>query len=135
MNIDENGRYIGPLYVEGSLNLSRTNLTFLPDGLHVSGDLDVSYTRLTSLPAGLVVGKCLDVFGCELLIELPPNLYVEHAILTYFSGIPAFLAHRGFLAHHHEGRIYAGCRNYTVAKARWHWRKDPIIVAALAQFD
>jgi len=135
MNIDENGRYIGPLYVEGHLDLSQTNLEFLPDGLHVLGDLNVSYTRLASLPAGLVVGQCLNVCGCELLLALPQNLRIKYALFSYESGIPAFLVHRGFPAHHHEGRIYAGCRNFTVAEAREHWEYDPIIVAALAQFN
>ena len=40
----------------GSLDLSGTQITALPDGLTVGGSLDLSGTPITALPDGLTVG-------------------------------------------------------------------------------
>ena len=40
----------------GSLDLSGTQITALPDGLTVGGSLDLSGTQITALPDGLTVG-------------------------------------------------------------------------------
>ncbi len=43
------------LGIPGSLNLSGTGITSLPDGLTVGGYLDLNGTGITSLPDGLTV--------------------------------------------------------------------------------
>ena len=48
---------------EGSLYLSGTQITSLPEGLTVGGGLDLSGTQITSLPEGLTVGGGLDLSG------------------------------------------------------------------------
>ena len=54
----KNGKYVGPLTVNGDLNLRRTGITELPSDLSVGGDLDLRYTGITELPADLkVAGK------------------------------------------------------------------------------
>lgn len=45
----------------GSLYLSNTQLTALPDGLTVEGNLDLRNTPITALPEDLTVGGYLDL--------------------------------------------------------------------------
>ncbi|MEZ5674316.1 MAG: hypothetical protein R3D81_03415 [Thalassovita sp.] len=47
----------------GSLDLSGTAITALPDGLSVGGGLYLSGTAITALPDGLSVGGSLDLRG------------------------------------------------------------------------
>ena len=75
------------------------------------GSLNLSdCTGLTSLPNGLSVGGSLHLGGTK---------------------IAPFLRHRGYQAYCHEGRVYAGCRNFSIAEARQHWAADPVVIAAI----
>ena len=51
------------LIVSGSLDLSGTKITSLPDNLTVGDWLDLSGTKITSLPDNLTVGGWLDLSG------------------------------------------------------------------------
>ena len=62
--------------VGGSLYLSNTKITSLPDNLEVRGDLDLGHTNITSLPNNLKVGGSLDLYGVD-INSLPDNLKVE----------------------------------------------------------
>ena len=77
-NLVKDGIYVGPLEVEGSLDLDGcTSLTTLPEGLSVGGWLDLrGCTSLTTLPEGLSVGNWLDLDGCTSLTTLPEGLSV-----------------------------------------------------------
>mgnify|MGYP004553919553 CR=1 FL=1 len=61
--------------VGGSLYLSGTNITELPDNLTVGGSLDLSGTNITELPDNLTVGGSLALRGTN-ITELPDNLTV-----------------------------------------------------------
>ena len=65
----------GAITVEGSLNLSNTNITKLPEGLTVGGSLDLSNTNITKLPEGLTVGGSLDLRNTN-ITKLPERLTV-----------------------------------------------------------
>ena len=52
-------------HIGGSLDLSGTQITSLPDGLTVGGYLDLRGTQITSLPDGLTVGGSLDLSGTQ----------------------------------------------------------------------
>ena len=69
-NIEGNNLTVG-----GSLDLSGTNITSLPDNLTVGGYLDLSGTNITSLPDNLTVGGSLDLRGTN-ITSLPDNLTV-----------------------------------------------------------
>ena len=60
----------------GSLDLSGTNITKLPNDLHVTDYLDLSKTKITKLPNDLYVDGYLNLRYCQYLTELPNNLYV-----------------------------------------------------------
>jgi len=47
----------------GTLDLSGTAITALPEGLTVGGGLDLRGTAITALPGGLTVGGWLDLRG------------------------------------------------------------------------
>ena len=59
----------------GSLYLSGTDITALPDNLTVGGWLDLSGTKITALPDNLTVGGWLDLIGTK-ITALPDNLTV-----------------------------------------------------------
>ena len=59
----------------GSLNLSYTQITALPNNLTVGGSLDLSYTQITALPDNLTVGGSLDLSYTQ-ITALPNNLTV-----------------------------------------------------------
>lgn len=50
----------------GSLYLSGTQITALPEGLTVGGSLNLSGTQITALPEGLTVGGPLDLSGTQI---------------------------------------------------------------------
>ena len=60
---------------DGSLYLSGTPITSLPDNLTVGGWLDLSGTQITSLPDNLTVGGWLLLRGTQ-ITSLPENLTV-----------------------------------------------------------
>jgi hypothetical protein len=45
------------LNIDGDLDLSKTNITTLPNNIHVGGDLDLSFTKIKSLPNNLRVER------------------------------------------------------------------------------
>ena len=63
------------LKVVGSLDLSDSNIKFLPKGLKVGGSLSLSYSKIESLPDGLKVGKFLYLSGSN-IESLPKDLKV-----------------------------------------------------------
>jgi hypothetical protein len=66
------------LNVSGELDLNRSEITSLPEGLKVGGDLNLHMCKnITSLPEGLKVGGWLDLYGCENIKSLPKGLEVE----------------------------------------------------------
>ena len=79
----------------GSLDLSGTGITSLPEGLTVGGSLYLRGTGITSLPEGLTVGGWLDLRGtgiterkCKKLTEgdYKPNCYLyADGILTHIK--------------------------------------------------
>ena len=60
---------------DGNLDLSRTDITELPDGLSVPGCLNLRDSKVTSLPDGLTVGGGLRMSGVR-ITALPDNLTV-----------------------------------------------------------
>ena len=64
------------LTVHEDLYLSGTPITALPDNLKVSGDLDLSGTPITALPDNLKVGGNLNLTGTPTITALPDNLKV-----------------------------------------------------------
>lgn len=59
----------------GSLYLSGTQITSMPDNLTVGGSLDLSGTEITSLPENLTVGGSILLRGTQ-ITSLPDNLTV-----------------------------------------------------------
>ena len=64
---------------DGSLDLSGTPITSLPNNLTVGGSLDLSGTPITSLPDNLTVGGWLYLSGTK-ITSLPNNLTVRGSI-------------------------------------------------------
>ena len=64
------------LKVGGNLNLNRTPIKSLPDGLRVSGNLDLAGTQIKTLPDGLRVGRNLDLSHTPIQ-TLPDGLKVS----------------------------------------------------------
>jgi hypothetical protein len=62
--------------IEGSVDLSGTRLSALPDNLKVNGSLDISGTALKNLPSGLTVTGTLKINGTG-ITDLPSDLRVE----------------------------------------------------------
>jgi hypothetical protein len=71
------------LTVGGWLDLSGTAITTLPESLTVGGSLDLSGTAITTLPEGLTVGSSLDLSGTA-ITTLPEGLTVGGSL--YLSG-------------------------------------------------
>ena len=71
------------LTVGGNLYLRGTQITSLPENLTVGGWLDLSGTQITSLPENLTVGGSLDLSGTQ-ITSLPENLTVGGNL--YLSG-------------------------------------------------
>ena len=77
----------------GSLYLSGTGITSLPDNLTVGGSLDLSGTGITSLPDNLTVGGWLDLSGTGITnrrvkklengMYIPGNYIYADGILTH----------------------------------------------------
>ena len=64
------------LHINDDLDLSESDIIFLPEGLKVKGNLSLRYcTSLKSLPKGLKVESNLDVSDTYITL-LPDNLYV-----------------------------------------------------------
>jgi hypothetical protein len=64
------------LDVRGDINLEKTKIKSLPNGLTVSGNLILNYCKnLTSLPDNLTVGGFLEIRSCN-ITELPIELKV-----------------------------------------------------------
>ena len=61
--------------VGGSLYLSGTNITELPNNLKIGGWLDLRGTNITELPNNLTIGGWLDLRGTN-ITELPNNLTI-----------------------------------------------------------
>lgn len=75
-NLDENGKYIGPITVFGSLDLSYSPLVKLPDNLTVFGMCDLMHTDLKRLPENLTVFGDLDIEGTG-ITRVPGTLFVS----------------------------------------------------------
>ena len=73
--------------VGGTLDLSGTQITSLPDSLTVGGWLDLSGTQITSLPDNLTVGGGLDLIGTQ-ITSLPDNLTVGDSLYPGDTEIP-----------------------------------------------
>lgn len=73
--LDVRGRYIGPIIVYESLDLSYKPLTKLPDNLTIFGSLDLMYTKLKRLPQNLTVFGYLDLEGTKIK-RVPSSLFV-----------------------------------------------------------
>ncbi len=69
--------------IDGTLNLSGTPITSLPDNLIVGGNLDLTRTQITSLPDNLTVGEDLYLIGTQYLDKnnLPSSLVVKGDII------------------------------------------------------
>jgi hypothetical protein len=63
----------------GSLYLSGTGITSLPDGLSVGGSLYLSGTGITTLPDGLSVGGYLDLSGTG-ITSLPDDIKIGETV-------------------------------------------------------
>ena len=70
--------------VNGNLHLRGTPITELPDGLTVGGSLDLSHSMISELPDGLTVGGFLHLTD-TLITELPDDLTVG-GFVTGFGG-------------------------------------------------
>ena len=68
--------------IGGSLDLSNTNITELPDNLTVGGWLYLSNTNITELPDNLTVGGSLDLSNTN-ITELPDNLMVDGSVYGF----------------------------------------------------
>lgn len=74
----------GRITVFGSLDLSFTNITSLPENLVVGGWMFLDGAKIMSLPENMVVGGSLDLRGTD-ITSLPENLVVGGSL--YFTGI------------------------------------------------
>ena len=68
------------LNIKGTLDLSTTDITTLPDGLEIESDLDLSYTKIASLPNNLKVGELLDLSNTP-ITTIPSSLKVGGGLL------------------------------------------------------
>lgn len=64
-------------YINGYLDLSRSNVTTLPANLEVDGYLSLSNTKIQTLPIGLVVNGDLDLINCKNIKTFPADLSVS----------------------------------------------------------
>ena len=72
-------------HVGGSLDLSYTKITSLPNNLHVGDSLSLDQTPITSLPDNLHVGGYLDLANTP-ITSLPNNLHVDDGL--YLNNTP-----------------------------------------------
>ncbi len=72
--------------VEGDLNLQKSPLTNLPDGLSVKGGLYLRNSQITSLPEGLSVEGYLDLEGTH-ITSLPGDLSVGKSLSLSYTPI------------------------------------------------
>ena len=87
------------LTVGGSLDVSHTNIKELPKNLTVGGSLDLSHTNITELPDNLTVGGYLDLSHTS-ITELPKNLTVWGSLYlsnTKITELPENLTVGGYL--------------------------------------
>jgi hypothetical protein len=76
------------LKVENNLSLyGCKNIQSLPEGLEVGGHLDLGYSNITSLPKGLKVGGSLSLFDCANITSLPEGLKVGRFLDLKHSNI------------------------------------------------
>jgi len=76
------------LKVEANLSLyGCKNIQSLPEGLEVGGFLDLGYSNITSLPKGLKVGGSLSLFDCANITSLPEGLKVGRFLDLKHSNI------------------------------------------------
>ena len=67
--------------IKGDLNLSHTNISFLPNNLKVEGNLNLSNTKITSLPNNLKVEGNLNLrytnffLNPQILKNIKGNIY------------------------------------------------------------
>jgi len=71
---------------KGDLNLSRTPITTLPQGLTVGGNLNLTNTPITSLPQNLTVGGSLYLSNTP-ITTLPQGLTVRGYLYLYGTKI------------------------------------------------
>jgi len=71
------------IFLGGSLYLSNTKITSLPDNLSVERSLDLENSQITSLPDNLSVGGYLDLANTK-ITSLPDNLSVGGEIYKDF---------------------------------------------------
>jgi hypothetical protein len=87
------------LEVKGTLDLSGTPITSLPDNLSVGGSLYLADTSITSLPDRLSVGGNLDLSGTKITslsdnLSVGGNLYLAN---TKITSLPDRLSVGGYL--------------------------------------
>ena len=89
------------LKVENNLSLyGCKNIQSLPEGLEVGGHLDLGYSNITSLPKGLKVGGSLSLFDCANITSLPEGLKVGRNLdlgFTKIISLPRGLKVEGFI--------------------------------------
>jgi hypothetical protein len=64
------------LNVKGTLRLSYSDITSLPEGLKVGDNLNLQNSEITSLPKNLKVGASLLLYYCKNITSLPEGLQV-----------------------------------------------------------
>jgi hypothetical protein len=67
----------GIKYIDGYLDLSRSNINTIPDNLEVDGYLSLSNTKIQNLPNGLIVRGDLDLLNCKNIKSFPDDLTVN----------------------------------------------------------
>ena len=100
---EDNGR----ITVEGSLDLSNTNISKLPDNLTVNGSLCLRNTNISKLPDNLTVGGYLYLSNTN-ISELPDNLTVNGWLdlsNTNISKLPDNLMVEGIIYGFNEDKI------------------------------
>lgn len=98
------GKAKEPMHVTGSLDLSNTQITALPDNLTVGGSLDLTDTPITALPTPWWTERG-EATRCRCLAICPTDGYA--------------------LVQSDTDRFSAGCRNnLTRAQALKHWNRS-----------
>ena len=117
------GKVTGPMNVTGSLDLSGTQITALPDNLTVTGSLYLSGTQITALPDNLTVGGWLYLRGLTSL-SVPTPWYAENGEVTRRRCL-AICPENGYaLIQTETDRFSAGCRkNLMRGQALKHWSR------------
>ena len=64
-------------YIDGYLDLSRSNVKEIPKDLTVDGYLSLSNTKIQNLPKGLTVNGDLDLLNCKNIKSFPSDLTVN----------------------------------------------------------